>query len=77
VVSPAEAALVAPADPAALAAEIRALCRDPAPGRARAQRANARLLSDFAVAPWLERYAAIYRCVRRTTLTAGAVAVAQ
>ena len=77
VVSPAEAALVASADPAAIAAEIRALYRDPAPGRARAQRANARLLSDFAVAPWLERYAAIYRCVRRTTLTAGAVAVAQ
>ncbi len=77
VVSPAEAALVASADPAALAAEIRALYRDPASGRARAQRASARLLSDFAVAPWVERYAAIYRLVRRTSPAAGAVAVAQ
>ena len=77
VVSPAEAALVAPADPAALAAEIRALHRDPALGRARAQRASTRLLSDFAVEPWLERYAAIYRLVRRTTPVAGAVAVVQ
>jgi len=77
VVSPAEAALVAPADPVALAAEIRAMYRDPASGRARAQRARARLISNFAIAPWLDRYAAIYRLVSRPTPAAGAVAVAQ
>jgi len=77
VVSPAEAALVAPADPAALAAAIRALYRNPALGRERAQRASTRLASDFAVDPWVERYAAIYRLVRRSTPVAGAVAVAQ
>jgi len=77
VVSPAHAALVAPSDPVALAAEIRAVYRDPASGRARAQRAGERLLSDFAIAPWLERYAAIYRLVSRTTPAVGAVTVAQ
>src|SRR5439155_8355849 len=74
VVSPAEAALVAPADPVALAAEIRAVYRDPAVARARAQRASARLRRDFALAPWLDRYAAIYRLVGRTTAATGAVA---
>jgi hypothetical protein len=51
--------------------------RDPALGRARAQRARARLISNFAIAPWVDRYAAIYRLVSRPTLAAGAVAVAQ
>jgi len=77
VLSPAEAALVAPADPVALAAAIRAVYRDPALGRERAQCASTRLLRDFAVEPWLDRYAAIYRLVRRRAPAAGAVAVGQ
>ncbi|HEV8511352.1 MAG TPA: glycosyltransferase [Gemmatimonadales bacterium] len=64
VVSPMEAALVAPADPAALAAEIRAVYNDYAAGRARAQRARERL-RDFTLRPWLDRYNAIYRFISR------------
>jgi len=78
-VSPVEAALVAPADPFALAAAIRAAYCNPAPGRERAERARARLRKDFTMPPWLERYAAIYRFVGRAAsppLT-GAVAVAR
>jgi glycosyltransferase involved in cell wall biosynthesis len=63
VLSPDEAALVAPEDPRALALEIRAVYRDAVAAQARARRARARLLSDFTVAPWLERYDAIYRKV--------------
>ena len=61
VVSSAEAVLVPPADPVALAAAIRAVYRDPAAARARAQRARARLLTQFTVPPWISRYDAIYR----------------
>jgi len=65
VVSPAEAALVAPDDPTALAAAIRAVHRDPAAARERAQRARERLLRDFTVPPWVDRYESIYRLVSR------------
>jgi glycosyltransferase involved in cell wall biosynthesis len=65
VVSPAEAALVPPDDPGALAAGIRAVYRNPAAARERARRARERLLRDFSVAPWLGRYEAIYRLVSR------------
>lgn len=65
VVSPAEAALVPPDDPLALAAEIRAVYCNPAAARARACRARDRLLRDFGVAPWLSRYEAIYGLVSR------------
>src|SRR6266566_247913 len=67
VVSSAEAALVPPADPVALAAAIRAVYRDPAVARTRAQRARERLLTDFTVPPWISRYDAIYRLVTHTT----------
>jgi len=67
VVSPAEAALVAPADPGALAAAIRSVYRDAAAARERARRARERLLKDFTVPPWLDRYDAVYRLVSRTT----------
>jgi glycosyltransferase involved in cell wall biosynthesis len=63
VVSTAEAALVAPEDPLALAAALRAAYSNPAAGRERAHRARARLLTDFTTPPWLDRYAAIYRLV--------------
>ena len=72
VVSPAEAALVAPDDPGALAAAIRAVYHNPAAARARAHRAGERLLRDFAVAPWVDRYTAIYRLVSRATPTSPA-----
>jgi glycosyltransferase involved in cell wall biosynthesis len=63
VVSPTQAVLVSPDDPAALAAAIRSVYEDPAMARERACRAHARVERDFAVAPWLERYEAIYRLV--------------
>ena len=63
VVSPAEAALVPPADPVALAAAIRAVYHDPGVAGARAKRARARLLTNFAVAGCISRYDAIYQLV--------------
>ncbi|OLC87151.1 MAG: hypothetical protein DMD38_15035 [Gemmatimonadetes bacterium] len=73
VVSAAEAVLVPPADPVALAAAIRQVYYDPAIARARAQRARARLLTDFTVTPWISRYDAIYKLV--TTPAPAAVRV--
>jgi glycosyltransferase involved in cell wall biosynthesis len=67
VVSPAEAALVRPDDPAALAAEIRGVYETPAVAQGRARAARARVDRDFGVAPWLDRYEGIYRQVRRGT----------
>ena len=72
VVSPAEATLVAPDDPGALAAAIRAVYDNPAAAHARAHRARERLLRDFTVAPCLGRYTAIYRLVSRAAPTAPA-----
>ncbi len=63
VVSPGEALLVPPEDPVALAAAIRAVYRNPAEARTRAQRARVRLFTDFTVPPWIGRYDAIYRLV--------------
>jgi glycosyltransferase involved in cell wall biosynthesis len=64
-VSPADAALVCADDSAALAAEIRAVYRNPAVAQQRARAARARLERDFNIAPWLERYETIYRLVSR------------
>ena len=63
VVAPAEAALVASDQPVALAAAIRAVCQDPMATVRRARAAHARLERDFGLAPWLERYEAIYHLV--------------
>jgi glycosyltransferase involved in cell wall biosynthesis len=65
VVSPEEAALVPANDPVALAAEIRAVYRNPAASQERALRARERLRRDFSIAPWVGRYEAIYRLVSR------------
>ena len=54
-----------PNDPVALAAELRAVYRDPAPARARARRAQVRLERDFSLGPWLARYERIYEQVGR------------
>jgi len=67
VLSPAEAALIAPDDPAALAAEIRAVHREPAAAGERARRARERLRRDFTLPPWLGRYETIYRLVSRAS----------
>src|SRR5437588_49382 len=53
--------LLAAAGPAGLATAIRSGFTSPAAAGDRARRARARLASEFAPAPWLERYEAIYR----------------
>lgn len=65
VVSSAEAELVAPNDPVALAAAIRRVHGDAAAASARARAAADRLRREFAVDPWLDRYAAVYEQVQR------------
>lgn len=64
VVSPAEGALVRSEDPEALAAEVRRVHGDPVAARQRASAALARLVREFGVAPWLDRYEAIYELVK-------------
>jgi glycosyltransferase involved in cell wall biosynthesis len=61
VVSSREAVLVPSDDPVVLADRIRDLYDNAGPARERARAARARLERDFAVAPWLARYEAIYR----------------
>jgi glycosyltransferase involved in cell wall biosynthesis len=65
VVSPREAVLVPSDDPALLADRIRDLHDNPVPAGERARAARARLEHEFAVAPWLARYEAIYKEVAR------------
>jgi len=59
--SDSEALLVPPEDSAALAAALDALRADPAGAAARATAARARLEREFALAPWLRRYEALYQ----------------
>jgi len=66
VISEAEAVLVAPDDPVALAGQIRAAYHDPARDLERTHRARARLVQEFALPPWIARYDAIYRLASRT-----------
>ncbi len=60
VVSPAEAYLVPPENPGALARAIRESFDEPEPGRARAAAARERLIAGHAVGPWLDRYDQLY-----------------
>lgn len=69
VVSDAEALLVAPGDPAALAAAIRSVWQDPQGAARRAAAARVRLGRDFAVEPWVAAYDAIYASVCRRPAT--------
>jgi glycosyltransferase involved in cell wall biosynthesis len=63
VVTPAEALLVPPESPAALAAALLAIHAAPAAAAARAARAGERLRVRHGVEPWLDAYALIYRHV--------------
>ena len=65
ILSPTEAVLVPPEDPAALAAAIRAVLTDPVGAAERARAARCRLAAEFGVARWLARYEEIYRMVHR------------
>jgi glycosyltransferase involved in cell wall biosynthesis len=58
--SAAEALLIPPEDPAALAQAIQLVYDDPAAAAARARAAQARLNAEFAFEPWLARYEALY-----------------
>ena len=63
VVSEAEALLVVPGDPAALADAIRSVWRDPPGAASRAVAARARLGRDFGVEPWVAAYDTIYAAI--------------
>ncbi len=63
VVGEAEARIVAPESPEALAAAITAALANPEESRARARAARSRLERQFSVEPWLDRYEALYRAV--------------
>lgn len=76
VVSGEEARLVPPEDPAMLASAIATVLRDRPAAARRAERARHRLTTEFAVEPWLRRYEALYRSIRRSPApTAEALAV--
>jgi glycosyltransferase involved in cell wall biosynthesis len=64
VVSGAEAVLIPPDAPSALAAAIRSVHGDSASAAARAGLARERLERDFAVGPWVAAYEGIYRSTR-------------
>jgi glycosyltransferase involved in cell wall biosynthesis len=61
VVSTAEAALVPPEDPRALAAAMRAALVDPEAARRRAVAARQRLQEHFSTGPWLDAHERMYR----------------
>jgi glycosyltransferase involved in cell wall biosynthesis len=65
VVSPMEAILVSPDDPADLAAAVRDILNNPGAARVRAIAARQRLEREFAAQPWLERYETLYRAVQQ------------
>jgi glycosyltransferase involved in cell wall biosynthesis len=71
VVSSAEACLIPPEDPLALAQAIRDAYDDPAPGRVRAVTAKQRLRTQYAVGPWLDRYDRLYTDVSASLASAG------
>jgi glycosyltransferase involved in cell wall biosynthesis len=64
-----DALLVEPDDPESLASAIRETMRNPDAARSRAASARARLAADYAVGPWVERHAMIYRQVLRNAIS--------
>lgn len=67
VVSPAEAVLVRDVSPAGVATAVRVFAGDRAAATDRSAAAKRRLQRDFAVAPWIDSYTAIYRSMPRRT----------
>jgi glycosyltransferase involved in cell wall biosynthesis len=65
VLSRTDAWLVPPDNPSALAQAVRDVLTDPAERYRRIGAARRRLTSEFALQPWLERYANLYRMVQR------------
>ncbi len=63
VVRETEALLVPPERPDALARAMAAVRDNPDAARARARAAATRMSTEYAVGPWVERYAAVYRGV--------------
>jgi glycosyltransferase involved in cell wall biosynthesis len=63
VVSDREALLVPAGDPDALAVAMAKVRDDPRAAHARAEAAAQRLATEYAVGPWIDRYAAVYRGV--------------
>jgi glycosyltransferase involved in cell wall biosynthesis len=66
VVGDAEAAIVPPADPAALGAAIGRVLDAPHEAAVRAVAAQARLGAEFALAPWLDRHDRLYGSLTAT-----------
>ena len=58
-----EALLIAPERPDAIAAALREIRAQPAAAARRAASARTRVAQDYQVAPWVERYADVYRAV--------------
>lgn len=69
VVGDAEALLVPPEDPRALAAALRRVFEEREPARARAAAARRRLAREFGAEPWLTAYAELYHGIQRIPLT--------
>ncbi len=72
VVSRAEALIIEPEDPLALAGGIRDVYDRPALAARRAHAARARLEREFGVGPWLDRYVDIYELVAQGVSTPAA-----
>lgn len=64
IVSPAEALLVQPDDPPALAAAIESVRSDPHGAATRAEAARRRLADQFATEPWVRRIDEVYAAAR-------------
>jgi glycosyltransferase involved in cell wall biosynthesis len=65
-----EAWLVPPETPHALAHAIRAMIAHPHEAHTRAARAHDRLVADFDVEAWLDRYEAVYASIQRPAVPA-------
>lgn len=76
VVSEREASVVPALDPGAFADAVRLVYGAPAAAAARASAAAQRLQTDFAVEPWIERYADLYRRLSVSVRTRERTAVA-
>jgi glycosyltransferase involved in cell wall biosynthesis len=71
-VSANESVLVPSESPEALARAIDGVRENPSAARERAQSARRRLVDDFGIGPWLDRYEALYRGIREHARDSGA-----